>query len=729
MLLKLALRNIRRSVRDYAVYFVTLVMGVAVFYAFNSIGSQSVLFDLESSAAEKTFDMVTYFMGLFSVVVACVLAFLVIYANRFLIRRRRHEFGMYFMLGMRGREVSFIVIVETVVVGLVSLAVGLAVGFALSQGLSFATASLFAIPMTRYQFVFSSDALAATLACFVVLFVLVGLFNLVTVGRTKLIDLFTAHVRNERNVVRNPWVCLVGFVASIGILAVAYDRCIKNGLVMFDEQFLLATVLMLVGTLLLFWSLSGFVIAVLTRARGVYLRGLVPFTVRQIASKVNTAFLSLWVVCVMLFFAITTFSCGMGLVQAFTDGAEAANPYDATLSAQIIGEVEGDASSQDARARYLEENYPELYAEATAADWDLGAYLAEHVPGFSDAVSQWAQVDTYEVAGLTFGDLIDAAGLEDAALGREDVRDSMRTQQVQVSGVSQVNDALALQGLDLLNLEENQMLLANNADISAQAAQALAESGVACTVGGRELTMRPEVADFQIQDHMMEATIMLIVVPDDVVEALRDEGAIPWTSVLDVSYVEAGAAGDAALSEALAAAYPTGTELPGSLGEGYASGEVSYERTLWPVSQVITRQDMMDQGSSLRMLITFLAIYIGFVLLITTAAVLAIQQLSEASDSEARYRMLSRLGCDASMLNRSLFVQVLVYFLAPLVVAACHSACAIVAMRETLFSAFGIDATSSIVAAALFTAAVYGVYFLVTYFASRSLVRQAVAVR
>ena len=97
MLLKLAVRNMRRSLRDYAIYFVTLLIAVTVFYAFNSIGSQQILFDMETSASRSVFDSTTYILGMFSVVVACVLGFLILYANQFLIRRRKREFGTYLL--------------------------------------------------------------------------------------------------------------------------------------------------------------------------------------------------------------------------------------------------------------------------------------------------------------------------------------------------------------------------------------------------------------------------------------------------------------------------------------------------------------------------------------------------------------------------------------------------------------------------------------------------------
>ena len=124
MLMKLALRNVRRSVRDYAVYFVTLTLGVAVFYAFNAIGDSRVLFEAQEGAANvflasgaSIFDILVLVMTYFSIVVAVVLGFLVLYANRFVVRARKKEFGTYLLLGMNPRQVSSVVLMETLIVG------------------------------------------------------------------------------------------------------------------------------------------------------------------------------------------------------------------------------------------------------------------------------------------------------------------------------------------------------------------------------------------------------------------------------------------------------------------------------------------------------------------------------------------------------------------------------------------------------------------------------------
>lgn len=281
MLMKLALRNVRRSVRDYAVYFVTLTLGVAVFYAFNAIGDSRVLFEAQEGAANvfltsgaSIFDILVLVMTYFSIVVAVVLGFLVLYANRFVVRARKKEFGTYLLLGMSPRQVSSVVLMETLIVGVIALVVGLGLGFLISQAIAFATAGLIGVAISDYHLLFSARSAELTLGCFALIFVVVALFNAVQISRCKLATLFSANSRNERMPVRNPIVCLIVFVLSCLILAKAYAELNLDGLVYFGEHFRTATVLMLVGTLGLFWSASGFLILLIQRLRGVYFKGL-----------------------------------------------------------------------------------------------------------------------------------------------------------------------------------------------------------------------------------------------------------------------------------------------------------------------------------------------------------------------------------------------------------------------------------------------------------------------
>lgn len=709
MLARLAVRNVRRSMRDYAVYFVTLVFGVAAFYAFNSVQSQSVLFDLRGVASADAFDLTARFLGMFSVLIACVLGFLVVYANRFLIRRRKREFGTYLLLGMRPAQVSAIVLMETVCVGAASLAAGLVLGAVLSQGLSFLTAGLFNIPMQQYRFVFSGEALRQTLLCFALVFAVVALFNTLSLRRCRLVDLLGAAARSERATVRRPWVGLLGFAVAVGLLAWAYVTLFESGLTEFGAEFWKATALMVAGTFLFFWSAAGFAVAALERTPGVYFRGLAMFTTRQVASKVNTAFLSLSTVCVMLFFSLAVFSTGSGLVQVFSDGVEEGTLFDATLTANTYLALEGGG----------EEAAADMAERAGAYDWDIARFLRESAPNWDEFVEASVQVDLYQPreGTETYGEVMERLG---AGAGGGLQEQALAPQTVGVVGLSQFNAARALAGRDPIELSSGTYAVNNAVALSEELSRAMAEEGVEIKVGGRVL----EASGLYVEQPLSTSTFVsdgaMLVVPDETVEALRVAGEAPYASYLDLSYRTDRAEGDRLLEEALARALPAeGQEAPGS----------GYEASPWPVTTVYTADEVVEQSGGMRMMITYLALYIGFVFLITTAALLAVQQLSEASDSLVRYRMLAEIGCERRMMFRSIFIQVAVYFLAPLALAACHTACAVSVIARDVLDQLGVSVSEAVFAAAAFTALVYGGYLLVTYLASRSLVRASLGKR
>ena len=123
MFAKLAIKNIKRSIKDYAIYFFTLVLGVAIFYIFNSIGSQTIMLDVNDRVRDML-ELINVIMGAVSVLVSFILGSLIIYASRFLIKRRSKEFGIYLTLGMSKRKISLILLLETFFIGLLSLGVG-----------------------------------------------------------------------------------------------------------------------------------------------------------------------------------------------------------------------------------------------------------------------------------------------------------------------------------------------------------------------------------------------------------------------------------------------------------------------------------------------------------------------------------------------------------------------------------------------------------------------------
>lgn len=719
MLVKLALRNVRRSAKDYAVYFVTLVFGVAVFYAFNSIGSQSVLFDIRSHAAGRMLEMTTTFLGLFSVVVAFVLAFLVAYANRFIIKRRKREFGTYLLLGMSAPRMAMVLLVEMLVVGFVSLVVGLGVGLLLSQGLAFATAALMGTTMTHYSFVVSASAIVRTLVCFAVLFAATLVMNVVFVSRRRLGDLLTARSDNTRESGVPLWVRAIGLLVSLGLLAAAYWMLWDNQFAEMNEEFAACTCLMVVGTVLLFWSASTIVLALVQRAQGFYLQGLHAFTARQVSSKVGTAFASLSVICIMLFFALSTVSIGFGVRAIFVGDVEQTTQYDATMVSYPCESVDPDLRDEmpdtyENRVTFNEEYHPGRLAAAQASSFNMATAIAERNPAWNDLVRASAQLDYYEEPGMAWGEVLEEAGVDGSSM---DSATLFVNSSVNIVGLSQFNAVRALTGSPSLQLADDQYLVNNTLAYSETVAGLMREQAAPVTIAGIPLTCAPNKLAQEVRTGATADVGLELIVPDMVIEAMREQGALPVRSYLDVMYHCERTEGDVVLGQVLMEAYPSG----GSPDEGDFAGSASG----WPYWGVYTADEMATQAGGLKLLITYLALYIGFVLLVSTAAILAIQQLSETADSVGRYERLSSLGCDEGMILGSLGAQSVLYFLVPLAVALIHSAYAVHVMNAGLFSAFGIDPMEGIAITGGLVLVVYGCYMLVTYLASRSVVREA----
>lgn len=334
MLCKLAWGNVRRAGRDYLVYLLTLTLGVTVFYAFNTISMQV---DIAGIDEEGLAQVVGSILGDLTYFLAGVMAFLMVYANNFIMKRRKKEFGLYQVLGMGRGRVATIMALETVIVSVVAFVAGIVLGVGLSQLMTFFTASLFKTQIANFHFFFSVHAFNLTLACMLVMFVLTLLLNLRAVRRTKLIELMGAERRNESIKTRNPWIAIAIFAVGVVLVGVAYYRLLRDGfpLTATDSklqeamnQFGITTAMVTVGTFALFWGLSGMLIKLLQSLRSVYWRGLNMFTVRQLSAKVNTVCFSMGVIAMILFLAITSVTCGMSIANVMNENLERYTPAD-----------------------------------------------------------------------------------------------------------------------------------------------------------------------------------------------------------------------------------------------------------------------------------------------------------------------------------------------------------------------------------------------------------------
>lgn len=731
MLCKLAWGNVRRAGRDYLVYLLTLTLGVTVFYAFNTISMQVDIAGIDEKGLAQVMGSMlgdlTYFL-------AGVMAFLMVYANNFIMKRRKKEFGLYQVLGMGRGRVATIMALETVIVSVGAFVAGIVLGVGLSQLMTFFTASLFKTQIANFHFFFSVHAFNLTLVCMLVMFVLTLLLNLRAVRRTKLIELMGAERRNESIKTRNPWIAIAIFAVGVALVGVAYYRLLRDGfpLTATDSklqeamnQFGITTAMVTVGTFALFWGLSGMLIKLLQSLRGVYWRGLNMFTVRQLAAKVNTVCFSMGVIAMLLFLAITSVTCGMSIANVMNENLERYNPVDVSQTYVYY--------TPDTLDYYKEYINPSDEADRMVpADTTVDLYPAWHGRDSSadnndetgkkvdiaDVAGEHVQIDSYlsypfgsSNPSVTPSEMCKIMGEK---LPKAFGGSNADTMGLFVTPASQYNKLRQMMGEEPVHIGHDQYLL--TCDMGGELVDLYTKymaGGHALTLGGHTLKPATDKSDEDaagIANSAMGSNPGTVVVADELLSQLNLQ---PYSSSLLVNYKQGMDTTEADESIKY-------TVLDNLLVDGKEPGS-------W--GTIITRSEMYTQAAQMNGMISYLAIYIGFVLVVACAAILSIQQLSNVADGSRSYRVLAQIGCDDRQIRHSVMAQQAVFFLFPLAVGLAHSFVALKVIIE-LVSVFGdmsIAGTAGLTCA-IFLAA-YGGYFLVTYLMSAGMVQAAIATR
>ena len=694
MLVKLAFANVRKSARDFAVYFFTLVLGVAVFYAFNSIADSSAVQSLPTDVSEVVQLLSNIIAGV-SVFIAIVLGFLVLYANAFLIRRRRAEFGMYLTLGMGKGDLLKISACETLIVGAASLAVGLLAGVALSQALTCLCLSMMAQPVEGVTLSFSTKAFTMTVATFAAIFAVSMFWNSAHLAKSKLIDLLAGSRKNDKPRLRNLPLSFALFIVSLCIIGYSYSMLLRTGLLGDDmSNLLIETILVSVGTVLLFFSLSGFLLKAAQMAKPLYLRGLNMFFLRQLASRINSTFVSMSVIAMTLFLALTSVCGGIGIVDAMQKNAENGMRCDASFTsyyAMNTYDENGNASTQSLVNGLVEESNFDAAVGLSKLTEQYGA------PSWDSMVENSAQINFYP-SDVSFDTLHDLTGLNLLdSVGAGLITPDTTKQEASLIKVSDFNAARELCGLSRL---QSTMANACCGPISQRRShiwRASRRSNRAISIGDVQLKAQREIATDTIECTGVGTRAFQIVVPDD---AVTGEPAF--------------AVFDAKISDGMQEVFADFCQA--------LSDRNDMQESSWPLFMYQTAEGVQAESHNLTALASYLAMYIGFIMVVACAAILAIQQLSDANDNARRYELLAKLGAPQRMISGALFKQVLVCFAFPLVVAIAHTICAMQTVKGIVlvFGNFNLSATA-LSTAAIFLA-VYGAYFLVTYFSARAIV-------
>ena len=694
MLFKLSLKNIKKSFKDYAIYFMTLILGVTIFYMFNSIESQEAMMQVNQSQ-KMIIELMTQLIGFVSGFVAIILAFLIIYANNFLIKRRKKEFGIYMTLGMGKRQISKILLFETILIGIISLGVGLVIGIFGSQLMSILVSKLFEVDMTEYQFVFSKDAFFKTCIYFALMYLAVMIFNTISVSRYKLIDLINAAKKNEKIIIKNSIICIIVFLVSCTILGYAYYIVSAKAYTLTTfEKIWPILVMGTVATLLLFWSLSGLMIKLVQIRKKTYLKDTNMFVLRQINNKINTTVVSMTIICLMLFITITILSTALSIKNTMTRELIEMTPVDINLY----------------KTATLPQKYVNRYGEEIV-------YTKEQIEDSRESVQY-----TLENAGLDMSilkDIVEISTYTSPDLTWQtylkDVFDEVKAQfpglaygtPELIVKESEYNKVARLYGLEEFSLNDDEYVMLCDFDNMINIRnKELQIDGVINLCGKEYIPKYRECKSGYIMMSTSHTNTGIILVPD----------SCPLTE-------------DMKEQQILIANYNANTEEEKQKIEEIFSAEDSYLIQNLDKNGIdlegATKISIYDGSVGITTIIVFVAIYLGIIFLISSSAILALKQLTESSDNKLRYSILRKIGADEKMINRSLFIQIGIFFAFPIVIAIIHSIFGIQFALSTMSGiADAADLLPSIIATVLIIGFIYGIYFLATYFESKNIIKE-----
>lgn len=684
MLFKLSLKNIRKSFKDYAIYFFTLILGVAIFYVFNAIESQTVLLNVTSSTREIIDLMVDMLSGV-SVFVSFILGFLIIYASRFLMKRRNKEFGIYLTLGMSKKNISKIMLFETLFIGIISLIIGLLIGVLSSQLMSVLVANSFEADLTRFTFVFSSSAMIKTVIYFGIIYLLVMIFNVVNVGRCKLIDLIQANKKSEEVKMKNPFICIIVFIISVVMLGYAY-YLVTSGLKVLtsDISIFIPIILGCVSTFFIFWSLSGLILKIVMSFKGIYYRGLNSFVLRQVSSKINTTVFSITIICLMLFVTICVFSSSLSMKNSMTTNLTTLVPVDVEFSKRR--NISEDYVNQTGYSEILrQDSFLSIEESLKKVNFDIHTYLKDVVDVNIYASSDFTFVNT-------LGDAVDEIKRKYPFYTYYAPEEIMK--------LSDYNKVAKLYGHRQYTLNDDEYLIV--ADFESMIEMRNEALKTRPSISVFEVTLSPKYDECQngfVRISSSHINTGIIIVPDHVVDEAYLE-----REILLANYKADSKEGKQEIENTFL-----------DLGNHPNSNTISLDAS--------TKISIYEASVGLGAMVTFIGLYLGIIFLISSAAILALKELSESTDNKERYQMLRKIGADEKLIHHALLKQIAIFFSFPLILAIIHSIFGLEFCKYILMTFGDEEMVKSISMTAIFLVIIYGGYFLITYYCSKNIIK------
>ena len=513
------------------------------------------------------------------------------------------------------------------------------------------------------------------------------LFNTINVGKCKLIDLIQTNKKSETVKMKNPVLCTIVFIISIIALGYAYYMVTGgiNETIKTPEDIFKPIIIGAISTFFIFWSLSGLILKAVMSMKNLYVKGLNTFTFRQLSSKINTTVFSMTIISLMLFVTICILSSSLSLKNSMTANLDELAPADIQLTISV---KDDEWLEQGYNEKQIENSKLGVKKTLEAFDFNIDKYFKEYV-----------EYNSYRIDDLTFAD----------SLGDnlEYVKNNITSMipynmPEEIIKLSDYNKIAKIYNNEEYTLNQDEYMIIADYDSMIAIRNIALESNQELTIFGHKLKPKyNECKDGFIEMAGNHINSGVIIVPDEIV----DEQYLAFNSIIGNYYTNS-------LDEQRKIQEQLINLINNPLSVEYSLPNIN------------SRVDISEASIGLGALVTFLGLYLGIVFLIASVAILALKELTESTDNKERYKMLRKLGADEKMINKSLFRQIAIFFIFPLLIAIIHSIFGIT-FCSYIISTFGNEQLlPSIIMTAIFIVIIYGGYFLITYLCSKNIIKE-----
>ena len=671
MYAQLAKTNIRKAIKDYLIYFITITICVSLFYAITSLSSSSYELITEESYNFRNLKLILQYS---TYVITAILILLVAYVNKYMIGRRKREFATYVLLGAEQNSISMMFFIETIVVGVLAIIAGIFVGTLFSQAIT-----AMVLISAKQEVVFSIklylDTVAITFIFFISMFCIIGLYNIIALRKIKLIDMLNAHKQVEFQFKRSKKVYISIFVVSIIMYIISGSYTVKliNSEIDYSVKLLIyigiSLITFIIGTYALFYSISYIMICIKNKWVNFKYEGTNLFLIGSIVSKVKTAPILMATISITFLGAMISFIMTLVMSQWAMGYLDMRVPYDIDIRNNYSTNFLAKSNIDDIKV------LPKLdYSE-----------IVEYLNNNGAVIESYCQVEKYIIS------------YDESTLAIK---------------LSDFNKLRAMLGYNEIELKNNEFTTQWHNAASDEVVNDYVVKNSNLNINGITYNISQDSSyKDSIGEGFYSNSDNIIILPDRVCDNL---------DFIETNFV-------ANIENKMK--YEEANEFRQNyIYEWFRNNNSKF------VTKYSNENDITDSVIDIRiksleinniltttLAMRILGVYLGIVLLMISLTILSLSQLTESIEHKDRFNVLGKLGVEEDQINKIILKQISIYFIVPIAIAMIGAAIFIYnyyIIYNDIITIFvgNIEFILSIIFGVALMLVIYMYYFIGTYY-------------